>query len=291
MTTDDAKIYIRVANSLSMTTAASELHLAKSKVSRVISDLESDFGVVLLERTTRSMRLTEAGRRLLERAIDLVETQQQTYELVRGEQATISGVLRVSASLSVGQYIIAPALTRLTAQYPDLRVELKLTNRRVDLIEEGFDIALRVGELADSRYVALPFTETASGVYASLSYLKSRDAIRRVDDMVDHAFWSMGDLSSPGELRLVSNTGESRVAMSLAGEINDFTALGNLAKSGAGLVLLPKFVARSRPFNTLVRVLPAWRTMAAPIRLVVPSRRGMSRKTRAFIEVLKASYA
>lgn len=288
MNADDARMFVRVANSLSITNAARLLDLPKSTVSRRISELESFFDVQLFERTTRSMRLTEAGHRLLQESRLIIEAHERAYEVVKGSSMDVSGVLRVSASLSVGQYIIAPRLAELRRQYPKLKVELNLSNRRVDLVEEGFDLAVRVGQLEDSQDVVIPLMRSESALYASFNYLVANTRIRSLDDLASHGLWMMSDLSSRQYLELASGNETRRIKVVAAGELSDFTALAQAARNDAGVALLPTFVAKSKPFNTLVKVLPKWRTEHHPINIVAPSRRGISRKARAFIELMKA---
>lgn len=288
MNADDARMFVRVASSLSITKAARILDLPKSTVSRRIAELESFFGVQLFERTTRSMRLTEAGHRLLQESRLIIEAHERAYEIVKGNTMEVSGVLRVSASLSVGQYIIAPRLAELRRKYPELTIELNLSNRRVDLVEEGFDLAVRVGYLDDSQVVSIPLMTTESALYASFNYLVANRRIRSLDDLSSHGLWMMSDLSSRQYLELASGSDVRRIRVVSAGELSDFTALAQAARNDAGVALLPRFVAKSKPFNTLVNVLPKWRTERHPINIVAPSRRGISRKARAFIELLKS---
>jgi LysR family transcriptional regulator AphB len=257
-------------------------------VSRRIAELESFFGVQLFERTTRSMRLTEAGHRLVQESRLIIEAHERAYEIVKGNNMDVSGVLRVSTSQSVGQYIIAPRLAELRRKYPRLTIELNLSNRRVDLVEEGFDLAVRVGYLEDSQVVSIPLMTTESALYASFNYLVANHRILSLDDLSSHGLWMMSDLSSRQYLELTSGSDVRRIKVVSAGEMSDFTALAQAARNDAGVALLPRFVAKSKPFNTLVNVLPKWRTERHPINIVAPSRRGISRKARAFIELLQS---
>ena len=169
---NDMAVFAKVVETGGFTMAGEAIDMPKSNVSRRVSRLEERLGVRLLERTTRKIRMTELGeiyythcRRIIEEAEHADARVSQALEIPRGQ-------LRVSASVTVGQNIISPVLGQFVKEYPEVKVQMTLANRRVDLVEEGFDIAVRVGQLEDSSLVARLLGKSELALFASPDYLK-----------------------------------------------------------------------------------------------------------------------
>lgn len=292
---NDLLLFARIAEAGSFTRAAVRVGLPKSTLSRRISILEAALGERLLLRTTRKLVLTEFGLSLLEPARQVVEQTEAAAALAQHRQAEPGGRLRVSMPPE-----IAPSLEDMLAvfmaRYPLVRLELDLSPRRVDLVSENYDLALRMGDLPDDATLAARrIARFTTGLYAAPGYLDARGAPAQPDDLLEHyllCILSRGGGAMPWVLRsakdLAPQWDKPLAARALA---NSPDLLVRMARRGAGITAVSdQAVAGDVQSGTLVRVLPDWCLPEVDGWAVFPGRRLMPAKTRAFLDLLQASF-
>ena len=291
---EDLLIFARVVDLGSFSAAAAQLALPKSTVSRRVAALEDGLGERLLLRTTRRLALTEFGGELLAHARSLADEVDAARALGEHRRARPTGTLRVSMPAEIASVLLTEMLAAFTALHPAVKLELDLSPRRIDLLGEGYDLALRVGELPDDALLAARrLTEFTAGLYAAPGYLAEHGMPQRPDELGGHAAllllgrqreavgWSL----RRGEQRW-DGTPPPRIAA------NSPQLLQALARAGAGIAALPEVFARDAlRAGELLRVLPDWCLPAAPAWAVFPGRRLMPAKTRAFVDMLDAALA
>ncbi|MDP3512150.1 MAG: LysR substrate-binding domain-containing protein [Sulfuritalea sp.] len=291
---NDLLIFARVAEAGSFSRAATRIGLPKSTVSRRIAFLEEQLGERLMLRTTRRLTLTEFGLQLLEHARQVAAEVDAVKALSEYRQARPSGRLRVSMPNDFATQLLTDMLAAFIALHPAVSLELDLSPRRVDLLGENFDLAVRMGDLPDDTLLAARrIAVIPGGLYAAPSYLAERG---------DPA--SPEELDSHHSLRLLGRNGEALAWTLISAErtwqgapptravANAPDLLSNLARAGAGIAAVPDyFAAPSVRRGELRRVLPDWCMPAHTAWVVFPGRRLMPAKTRAFIDMLEAALA
>lgn len=289
---DDLLIFARVAELGSFTAAGERLGRPKSTVSRRISALEEQLGEQLLIRTTRQMRLTDFGRALLEHAQQVVQEVEAVQALSEQRKLEPAGRLRVSIPGDFAHLFLVDMFAEFAALYPAVSLDVNLSSRRVDLVSEGFDLAVRMGVLADDALlVARKLADMDAGLYASPDYLQKMGRPQQPEDLQEHKLLRLR--ASSGQLlpwRL--QRGEQEWSTDRAGSLQANTPelLMHLAARGAGIVGLPHgFACAAGQIGRLERVLPDWQLPATPVWAVFPGRRLLPAKTRAFIDMLVAA--
>jgi DNA-binding transcriptional LysR family regulator len=280
--------FVEVARRQSFAQAARQLDCHVSAISRAVAALEGRLGVRLLQRTTRRVTLSDAGRDYFKRCETLLAELDGADAEVRERAASLRGTLRVSAATGAGQALIAPLVPEFLAAHPLMTLDLHLTNRYVDLIEEGYDLALRVGTLAaDSRLVVRRIAPTRRVLLASPAYLAQRGSPRIPSQLREHAclVLEIGTRASRWELQ----RRKTQVAIDVTGPLhsnNAFVLLG-ACRAGTGIGLLPASVASPDiDSGALRRVLPSWSSTEQGIYAVYPSARFIPAKVRAFVEFI-----
>ncbi len=281
-------VFAAVADAQGFSAAARRLDVSKAMVSTAISRLEARLGVRLFQRTTRRLSLTEAGTAALEPARRALAAAQEAEEAATRQRATPRGTLRLSAPMSFGLLHVAPALSAFAARYPDVRVDLVLDDRFADLVQGGFDLAVRIGTLPDSTLVAQRISRNRNVLVASRRHLERAGTPRTAKDLERHAVlvYSVTPTANAWTLR----SGKKQQTVHVAGPLqaNNSLALKEAALQGLGIARLPLFVAAAElASKKLVRVLPDWELPEQGIFCVTTSREHQPRKTRAFIEFLR----
>lgn len=289
---NDLLIFAHVAELGSFSRAAERLGLPKSSVSRRLAALEQRLGERLLLRTTRRQSLTEFGQLLQEHARQVVAEVDAVAALTEHRQSAPSGRLRVSMPSDFANLLLADALAAFVATYPGIHLELDLSPRRVDLLGEGFDVAIRVGDLPDDTMLAARrLSELSTGLYASAGYLAERGHPACPEDLARHnAVGLVGVNGDPVRWRL--DNGESRWEGPPPARMtaNSPELLIHMARAGAGIVAVPDaFALLDVRKGQLQRVLPDWCLLSETVSAVFPGRRLMPVKTRAFIDMLQAT--
>jgi DNA-binding transcriptional LysR family regulator len=291
---NDLVLFARVADAGSFSRAAERAGLPKSTVSRRVAALEAHLGERLLLRTTRKLAVTDFGRSVLEHARHVADEVSAAAELAHTRTAAPSGRLRVSMPGDLASLVLSSVLAEFLARYPDVSLELDLTPRRVDLFGENFDVALRMGELADDASLAARKLATwTAGLYAAPSYLARRGMPSEPEALLEH-----------DALRLLSRTGEPGAWTLTRGEqqwegmppgratANSPDLLMRMARAGTGIAAVKHhFVDPYVRSGELVAVLPDWSLPAIDAWAVFPGRRLMPARTRAFVDMLVEKFA
>jgi DNA-binding transcriptional LysR family regulator len=268
--------------------AAEELKLSPSGVSRLVTRLEEKLGARLLQRTTRKLALTEAGSSFHSRTAQLLQDLAEAEAEVREAALRPRGTLRVTASVVFGQMHVAPLVERLLQQYPELAIDLSLTDRFVDLIDEGFDLAIRIGALSDSQVVARRLCKNHRILVASAQYLERRGIPSHPSELSRHDCLVFTQFARPREWRL-QGPGGSFVTASVDTRFssNNPLALTEAAKRGLGITVGATLsIAPALLSGELVRVLPEYEFESSAMFAVFPSARQLSTKVRATVDFL-----
>jgi DNA-binding transcriptional LysR family regulator len=280
--------FVRVAEAHSFSEAARRLRVAKSVVSRQVSALEAELGARLLHRTTRSLNLTEAGRAYYERASRILDDLADADRAVTQLQASPRGRLRISAPMSFGLLHLAPALADFLLRYPEVEVDMAMNDRVVDLVNEGFDVAVRVGVMTDSSLIARRIAPARRVICASPGYLGVRGEPRTPDDLKGHECLFYSNLPAAREWRFTGPEGAAwPVAVNGRFSANNGDAMRAAALRGLGLANLPTFiVGADLQAGALITVLGAFITQDLTINAVYPHARHLSPTVRAFVDFL-----
>lgn len=283
------RVFMRVAEAGSFIHAAGTLHLPRATVSAAVQQLEARLGVRLLHRTTRKVSLTVDGAACYERCQRLLEDFDEIESLFRESAARPRGRLRVNVPGRVARKLIIPALADFIRRYPDVELELGVSDRPVDLVEEGVDCAVRVGGLPDSSLIARQIGELRFGSYASPDYLARHGTPQRPDDLPRH--WAV-NYASPltGQVHpweYVDGNRVRRLPMRSRVTVNDAEAYIACACAGLGLIQVPAYDTRDeRRRGRLVEVLADWPPASEPISVIYPHRRHLSKRVQTFVEWL-----
>jgi DNA-binding transcriptional LysR family regulator len=292
------RTFVRVAESGSFSAVARETQSTQSAVSKQVASLERELGAQLLNRTTRSLALTETGERYFAHAQRLVaEIDEVESELLRGEQQ-LSGWLRVAASVGYGRLKLLPLVKTFLALHPNLKIDLKLNDGFIDLVEAGIDVAIRIGELSDSSLVTSRIGTTKRVLIASHSYLRSLPkglkVLRDPYDLLRHNCIVYSELATQNawtftaELNAKAEIG-SQVTIHSQGNLqtNSSEVVRAAVLSGMGIGYSPTWLFEDvMGKGDLKILLPNWSTPALPIQIVSPPQRKQSAKVKAFVQHL-----
>lgn len=273
--------------------AAERLGTSTSTLSRQIAELEQRLGVRLLNRTTRRLSLTEGGQAFYERAVQVLADLEEAEALASSSTAAPRGTLRLTCSHAMGVQRVAPAIASFVARYPEVRFEVSVSDRIVDLVEEGFDLAIRIGQVGSDQLVARRLGTMRLLACASPAYLKARGTPRVPVDLAAHAVITYAYSPNPRVWRLLDREGrahEVRVGGPLHSNSGDLAVAAAIA--GLGLVFEPDFiVAPALAAGLIVRVLPEYESAPGDIWAVYPSRRHLSAKVRLFVDHIAQQFA
>ncbi len=283
-------VFARVVECESFSGAARLLGLSKSAVSKQVGRLESRLGVRLLNRTTRRLSLTEAGSAFFEACQRVVAEAEAAERTVRHLAAAPRGTLRVNAPMSFGASHVAPLLPDFMARYPELAVDMVLNDRLVDLVEEGFDVGVRIGRLMDSSLIARRLGPNRMLLAAAPAYLAARGRPRRPHDLLEHECLIYSYRQGPSDWRFRGPEGEVRVPVSGRLRINNGDALHTAALAGLGITLQPSFICGADiRAGRMERLLPDWQAASeSSIYAIYPASRNLLPKVRVFVDFLAA---
>lgn len=285
---NDVAVFVRVVDTGSFTRAADSLEISKAAVSKSIGRLEQRLGARLLQRTTRKLTLTEAGDAFYKRGAaalaELNDAEQEISQLTH----TPRGLLRVTAPVYLGSVTLAPLLREFRQRYPEVSLDLDLNDQRVDLVQERFDVAVRISSMPDSTLVSRKLTTFPMRLVASPAYLKRHGTPKVPADLRQHQCLTYSVVRTPNDWRLRAPNGRW-VSVEVHGGIrcnNDFV-LKQAALDGLGIGFFPMFFAeREIADGRLVRVLKDYEGPALSIQAVYTSRRHLPSKVRAFVDFL-----
>ena len=288
---NEVLVFVRVVDAGSFTGAAQKLEVRKSTISRKISSLEERIGVRLLHRTTRQLRLTEAGATLYERASRMLSELEEAEREVADTHATPRGTLRVTAPVDIGMLYIGPLVAQFMQAYPDVRLQLTLTSRLVDVVDEGYDVAIRAGSMPDSSLVVRRLAHVHFLLVAAPSYLDASAPIKAPRDLEHHDFivFDQAPFAGPLTLRQDGQTVSVRPARKM--RCNNFGPILDSLVAGNGIAQVPDFhCAPHLRSGALRQVLPQWSSGDGQVYAVYPSRRLVAAKVRSFLDFLSDSW-
>jgi DNA-binding transcriptional LysR family regulator len=284
------RIFAAVVESQSFTIAADRLGLSRAVVSKAIGDLERTLGARLLERTTRRVRVNEVGAAYYEKSSRILADLDEADQSVRQLHSEPRGLLRVNAPVSFAVLHLKPVITRYLAFYPQASLSLTLTDRFVDLIDEGVDVAIRIGKLEESSLIARRLASARRVLCASPTYLEEHGIPRTPVDLSRHACLPYSSAAQDG-WRLHGPDGEHVVRITGPLASNNGDMLHCAAANGLGIALLPTFIVGPDLQNgTLQIVLPEYVTTELSVYAVYPPTRHLAAKVRTFIDVLAATF-
>ena len=288
---EDMALFIRIIDAGGICKAAQQLQIAQSAVSRRLRELEQRLGTQLLVRSTRSSQLTEAGMIYYTKAQDIVGEVAALNEHTSHNRATIEGTLKITAPLSFGLLHLSPVINAYAKQYSQLKFLVDFTDRHVDIIEEGFELAFRIGNLPDSSLQAQRITVIEHVLCASPEYLATFGTPTRPDDLRHHAFLQYGLLHDT-KLHLDDAEGKRHsVPMRSNITANNGDFLKNMALHHHGIVCLPTFMTyQELASGQLVPLLPDYRLPRMHAHAVYPRNRFLPQRCRRFIEFVKEQF-
>jgi DNA-binding transcriptional LysR family regulator len=288
---DELAAFVAVVESGSFTSAASTLNKDATILSRRVASLEKRLGISLFSRTTRQVTLTEAGTLYYGRVRTLLDELDSAGQEVIDLGNTPQGLLRITVPVTFGKCWVAPMLPSFLQKYPKIQVDIRFSDRYLDIVAAGFDVAIRLGSLSDSSLVARQIAAYETRLYASPSYIKTHRPLETPNDLASHNCLGFTNHQSWPEWILES--GMERFTLRPTGTLiaDNSEALMAAATEGVGIVLLPTWLTEG-PASTgkLVRVLPEWKSAQdAGIHALMPPGRLIPSKTRAFVETLSES--
>ncbi|WP_207476728.1 LysR family transcriptional regulator [Arenibaculum pallidiluteum] len=285
------ELFVRIVETGSFSAAAEQLGMSRALASRTIIDLEERLGTRLLNRTTRRLSPTEAGAAYCRRAQRILADVAEADEEASALHARPRGVLRVSAPMSFGPLHVAPDIGDYMRLNPEVTVELALNDRVVDLVEEGFDVAIRIGRLADSTLVARRLAVCRILACASPAYLAEHGEPRHPADLARHHCLAYAYDSFRGNWTFEGPEGAVTVQLSSRLSANSGTALMAAVCAGVGIAVQPDFIAAPDiRAGRAVEILPDWRLPELAVHAVYPPTRSLSAKVRSFVDFLAARY-
>jgi DNA-binding transcriptional LysR family regulator len=290
MTLEQLRILVKVVQSGSFTQASALLGTQKSYVSRVVAQLEAELGTKLIERTTRRLSVTEMGREVFERAVGILGAVEDTARMVQNAQGEPRGLLRLTCGVEFGMLAVGRWVEAYLAAYPMATADVEYTSRVLDIVHEGFDLAVRVGAVQESRLVARPLGQLDYALFACPRYLARQGVPQTPEQLREHSLVMFSGGSQRRGWQLVPQGGAERDAMKVEGparlRMNNAFAVRDALLHSLGIGQLPLIVAaQSVAAGRLAPVLPAWRPPSMPVHAVYPSNRYLSSKVRAFIDL------
>ncbi len=280
---DEMRAFVRVVEAGGISAAAEQLGMAKSAVSRRLAELENRLDVQLLQRTTRRMHLTDAGQEFYQRCVAILDELESAEQGLMKSRHTLEGRLRINAPLTLGLRHLMPLLEGFMAEHPALQLDVDLDDHRVDLIEEGVDVVLRVGQLEDSSLIARPLCPVPLLFCASPGYLERHGTPRTPADLNGHEVISYSLASEARQWVIGGERLRPRVRM----RANNGDLMLQAAEAGLGIARLPTFIIhRSLAEGRLCSVLDGYAPEPEQLFALYASRRHLPRRVRAFLDFL-----
>jgi len=284
------KLFVRIVETGSFSAVARELEMLQPSVSKHMNMLEQSLGVRLLNRTTRKISLTDAGREYFERCQRIIDDVNELETEVLGLQNKPTGTLRISSPVAFGQMVLFPLLLSFRNQFADMGVDLSLDDRYADLVQEGFDVAIRIGELEDSQLVARHIGSSARICVASPSYLSQNGTPQTPNELKDHncitythlfsSVWPFRDAKGLVSIKVVGNF-----------RANSGYAIKDAVMSDVGIALVPALLVKEEiESGTLVSILNDYAPDPFRISAVYPSTRLIPRKVKLFVDFIKDEF-
>ena len=276
-----------VVEKQSFSVASRQLNIATSAISRQITDLEQHLGCKLLQRTTRSMTLTAEGRDYLAGFDDILDRVEQLQQQMSTKRRQIAGHLRITSPNHSRAIGLQPQISRFLQRYPQVKLSWLIVNRYINMVEEGIDLAIRVGELPDSSLIARQINQIAIHFVASPGYLEQHGQPQHPKQLANHRCLLDSSNRQPGRWRYQDGNNIQQVSLQNRLEVSDAELVADFAADGLGIAYLPDFIVAERlASGELVRVLDDYQMAAVPVSLVYPQNRIMTPTQRALIDFL-----
>jgi DNA-binding transcriptional LysR family regulator len=280
------RIFVSAAKLGSFTEAARRLQLSPSVVTRSIAQLEDQLGLTLLLRTTRSLRVTERGELYLESCQQILQDVDSAERRVRGENAKPSGTLKVAAPVVFGRLHVLPIVSRVLREHRDVAVELTLSDRNIRLVEEGVDVAIRIGELADSNLIAVKFGAVSRTVVASPVYLKERGVPKSPAELADHDIIAFEGIGAGDQWRF--HPGGKLVRLEPRLTVNSIDVSIAAAEAGIGITRVLSYQVRASVIaGRLTPILQQFAPPPSPVNAIYPARRIASANVAVFVKTAR----
>lgn len=289
---EDMKTYIRIVEAGSITLAADQMNTAKSAISKRLSNLENSLGVTLLQRTTRSQTLTENGKIYYKQCLRIIDEVNEMEASLQNTSLALSGNIKISVPLSFGLEHMAPALNEFINNHKGIKMDIDFNDRKVDIVNEGFDFAIRIGELPDSSLIAKKISHVRTLLVASPGYLKTHGTPKTPDELsTKHK--SLSYRNSPGSLNFMREDGSSyslRISDSLISNNGDF--LCQAALQDMGILNSPDFICYEhvKSGELLPILTDCYKPSAFGVYAIYPQTRYMSGRVRALIDFLSQHF-
>ena len=284
---EDMAMFVRIVEAGSITKAAEQLNIAKSAVSRRLKELETRLGSQLISRTTRQSNLTQAGEQYYQKVHHILSEVDALNEETSGTPTRIEGTLKMTAPLSFGLMHLNDVIDEYANQHPELKFELDFSDRHTDLIEEGFELAIRIRELQDSSYHAKRLALIRYALCASPEYLERMGTPKTFDDLTEHEFLQYG-MSKSSAIELIDKQGKKhQVAVNGKIKANNGDFLREMAVKGHGIAFLPTFITyKALISGELVPILQQYQLPTLNAYAVYPKNRFLSQRCRYLIDFI-----
>lgn len=287
-------IFVKVVKTGGFSKAGEALKIPKSTVSKAVTRLEEETGTKLLLRTTRSQTLTAAGKAFYDSCVGPIQAIEDAQKSLSGQDSLLTGTIKITAPEDLGTEVLAPAAGDLIQKHPGLSFELVYTDEVIDLVKDGFDLAVRIGTPKESGLKFKKIGEVHLHLVASAKYLKRHPKIQKPEDLQNHSCLSLEHNINRCQWSLKSKTSSAKVTINPRIASNQMSSLMKAAIADAGIALVPSFLCR--PYiesGELVHVLPQWTSVGLPVSLLSPLPFSSSARLRMtadyFVEKLQAA--
>jgi LysR family transcriptional regulator AphB len=288
---NDMMLFIAVIDAGSFTLAADRLNMPKANLSRKISRLEQQLGVTLLERTTRKQHITEAGKHYLTHCRRISQEIELAEISITQSLNEVKGQLKIGVSVGMGHEIIKPVLGQFLRQHSAVNLELSLLNSHVDLIEEGYDLVIRIGEMADSRLFAKRLGIVGRKIFASPEYMKHHGEIKLIEELRHADFLLMSSIQGSGLILLTSKEKQHELKVKPRMLVDDFLILKQMAIEGLGVAIIPDYMCEHEVADgDLVQVLANWGMADVAVYALYPKHRLKLPKVKVFVDFIQAVF-
>jgi len=287
-TLDGMRTIIAAVETGSFTAASERLGISKALVSKYVGEVERQLGVRLFNRSTRRLALTEAGQKYYDQALPLMDEFTALIDNVTGEQSTPRGLLRVSVPQTFGEMKLSPLIPKFLEEQRDMRIDLQLTDRMIDMLEEGIDVVIRIGGVDDSNMVARHIKTLPLILCASPAYIKQHGTPDNALDLKQHTCIIDSNFRIGKQWPIVSPNGETvSIDVTSRAAANSPRAVKEMAVAGGGIGMIPHFIVENElQTGVLQEVLPGHHTLEFGLFAIYPHRKYLSKKVRCFIDYL-----
>jgi len=286
--TEEIQAFVHIVEASTITAAAERLNVAKSAISRRLSELEEQLGVELFHRTTRKLVLTESGQGFYSRCIQILADLEEAEHAVSQAHQELSGQLRIAAPLSFGVMHLGPAINEFQKRHPKLNFDIDFNDRQIDLIQEGFDVGIRIADLKDSSLIARKLAKVSVVICASPDYIKENGTPTIPEELTNHSCLSYSNLDNPNHWAFSNKQGvEEIIKLPKFVQANNGFYLRDAAIAGLGILRTPTFIAYEAICNgTLIPILQDYSIAEINAYAIYPPTRHLSQRVRQFIDFL-----